>query len=162
MDPWAPKEKVPPRSTNPSSDAAMKFSLAVLVVVLALAIGNESVSVVKREAPELEQITKYFQELSATLTRTTQEMVEKLKAHELAGQAQTYFEDGKAQLQPLAEKIQEQLKPLAANIEQQLKPLTESMQAQIKPLAESVQAQLEDLWKKVLDQTKALAPPPSQ
>ncbi|KAG5843040.1 type-4 ice-structuring protein LS-12-like [Anguilla rostrata] len=139
----------------------MKFSLvAALVVVLALAIGSESVSVVKREAPELEQLTQYFQDLSATLTRTTQDIMEKLKAHELTGQAQAYIEDGRAQLQPLAEKIQEQLKPLAANIEEQLKPLTDSVQAQIKPLADSVQAQLEELWKKVLEQTKALAPAP--
>ncbi|KAG7457579.1 hypothetical protein MATL_G00228730 [Megalops atlanticus] len=136
----------------------MKFSLvAALVVVLALALGSESVSVVKREAPEVEKLTQYFQDLSAMLTRTTQDLVEKLKAHELAGQAQAYIEDGKTQLQPLAEKIQEQLKPLASNIEETLKPLAESVQAQIKPMADTVQAQLEDIWQKLLDQTKALS-----
>ncbi|KAG9335694.1 hypothetical protein AGOR_G00044160 [Albula goreensis] len=125
----------------------MKVSV-VVALVFALALGSEAVSVVKREAPELEKLTQYFQDLSATLTRTTQDIVEKLKAHELTGQAQAYIEEGKTQLQPLAEKIQEQLKPLS-----------ESMQAQIKPLADSVQAQLEELWKQVMEQTKALAAP---
>ncbi|KAJ8273764.1 hypothetical protein GJAV_G00105270 [Gymnothorax javanicus] len=133
----------------------MKFSIvAALVVVLALAIGSESVSLVKREAPELEKLTKYFQDLSETVSRTTQEMVEKMKAHELTGQAQTYFESGKAQLQPIADKIQEQL--------QQLKPLTESMQSQVQPLAESLHAQFQALWQQVMDQVKALPAPASQ
>ncbi|XP_061112195.1 type-4 ice-structuring protein-like [Conger conger] len=130
----------------------MKFSLvAALVVVLALAIGSESVSVVKREAPEMDKVTEYLNELSATLTRTTQDLVEKLNAQELAGQAQS-----------MAAKVQEQLKPLATEIEDKLKPLAESMQAKLKPMADALQAQIQDLWKAVQEQTKALAAPPAQ
>ncbi|KAJ8372477.1 hypothetical protein AAFF_G00289220 [Aldrovandia affinis] len=137
-----------PVKVSPVQSAAMKFSLiAALLVVLALAHGSESVSVVKREAPDLEKLTKYFQDLSETLTRTTQEIVEKLKNHELTGQAHAYIEEGKAQLTPLTERIQEQLTPL-----------TESMQAQIKPLADSVQTQLQEIWKMIVDQAKAVAP----
>nr|WJN62212.1 type-4 ice-structuring protein LS-12-like protein [Conger myriaster] len=130
----------------------MKFSLvAALVVVLALAIGSESVSVVKREAPEMDKVSQYLQELSASLTRTTQELVEKLNAQELAGQAQS-----------LVEKVQEKLKPLATDIEDKLRPLATSMQAQLQPLADSLQAQIQNLWKTVQEQTKALAAPPAQ
>nr|XP_006643008.1 PREDICTED: type-4 ice-structuring protein LS-12-like [Lepisosteus oculatus] len=145
----------------------MKFFLvSALAVVLALTHGTEALSLVKREAPpslpDFERLTKYFQDLSATLTSGTQDLVEKLKAQELTNKAQAYLEDSKAQLQPLAENIQAQLKPLVDNIEEQLRPLTDNLQSQLKPLAENAQVQLLELWKKFLDQAKALAPAPQQ
>ncbi|KAL2080133.1 hypothetical protein ACEWY4_023926 [Coilia grayii] len=132
--------------------SVMKVVLVAVLVVLALSHGS-----VNADAnADIERLTQYFQDLSAKLTSTTQELVEAIKTHELTAQAQTYLQDGKAQLEPLAEKIQSQIKPLAANVEEQLKPLAESVQAQLKPLADSVQAQMEDLFKKILEQTKAI------
>uniref|UniRef100_A0AAZ3PJ05 Type-4 ice-structuring protein LS-12-like n=1 Tax=Oncorhynchus tshawytscha TaxID=74940 RepID=A0AAZ3PJ05_ONCTS len=125
----------------------MKFSLAALVVVLALAhvilwlpIGSQAA-----QSPEVEKLAQYFQDLSAQLTSTTQELVQKM-------QSETFVEDGKAQLQ----QIQAQLAPLADNMQAQLKPLAENMQAQLKPLVDNFQAQMEDLFRKVMDQTKSL------
>ncbi|XP_048849832.1 type-4 ice-structuring protein LS-12-like [Brienomyrus brachyistius] len=133
----------------------MKFSLIAVLVVFALAQG-ESLSLVKRDTPEIERLTKYFQDLSDMLSKTAEGLMEKVNTQQLAGQAQTYFEDGKAQLQPFADRVQEQLKPLASNIEDQLKPLADSVQAQLKPLADTVQTQLEDIWQQVMQHTKAL------
>ncbi|KAG9345273.1 hypothetical protein JZ751_009819 [Albula glossodonta] len=125
----------------------MKFSLvAALVVVLALSQGSDSASLVKREAPvDVETVIKYFQELSDLLTKTTQDLVEKVKAHELTEKANAYIEEGRAQLQPMSDQIQEQLKPL-----------TDSVQTQLKPLTDSIQPQLEDIWKILIDASKAL------
>ncbi|CAB1320838.1 unnamed protein product [Coregonus sp. 'balchen'] len=120
--------------------AAMKFSLAALVVLLALAHGSQAA-----QSPEVEKLAQYFQDLSAQLTSTTQELMQKI-------QSETFVEDGKAQLQ----QIQAQLAPLADNMQTQLKPLAENMQAQLKPLVDNFQAQMEDLFRKLMDQTKSL------
>ncbi|XP_018601087.1 type-4 ice-structuring protein-like [Scleropages formosus] len=124
----------------------MKFSLiAALVVVLALAQASESRFLTKREAPELEQLVKNLQDMSSTFSKIAEDLVEKLKTHELTGQAQTYLEDGKAQLQPLAEKVQEHLKPLA-----------DSMQGHLKPLTDTWQTHMDELWKQIVEHTKSL------
>nr|XP_029537387.1 type-4 ice-structuring protein LS-12-like [Oncorhynchus nerka] len=151
----------------------MKFSIVAALVVV-LAIGCESSSLVKRDIPaEIETLTKYFQDA-----------IEKVKSHELISQAQGYLEEGKTQITPLtdkiqehaekiqehAEKIQEQMKsfvsdieeqvrPMADNLQAQFMPLVDKMQAQFKPLADDLQAQMEQLFQTVVDQTKALLPP---
>ncbi|XP_038822261.1 type-4 ice-structuring protein-like [Salvelinus namaycush] len=107
----------------------MKFSLAALVVVLALAHFNQAA-----QSPEVETLAQYFQDLSAQRTSTTQELVQKI-------QSETFVEDGKAQLQ---------------QIQAQLKPLAENMQAQLKSLVDNFQAQMEDILRKLMDQTKSL------
>uniref|UniRef100_A0AAY5KYQ7 Antifreeze protein type IV n=1 Tax=Esox lucius TaxID=8010 RepID=A0AAY5KYQ7_ESOLU len=111
----------------PNSET-MKVFLATIVVVLALAHGSQA------QSTQVEELTKYFQDLSAMVTSTTEQLVQKM-------QAETFMEDGKAQLQ----QIQAQLNPLADNV-----------QAQLKPLVDNVQAQMEELFRKVLDQTKAI------
>ncbi|KAJ7991398.1 hypothetical protein DPEC_G00283410 [Dallia pectoralis] len=118
----------------------MKVFLATLVVVLALAHGSQA------QSAQVEELAQYFRDLSAKLTATTDQLVQSMKA-------ETYIEDGKAQLQ----QIQDQLTPLADNVQAQLKPLADNMQAQLKPLVDNVQAQMEELFRKVLDHTKALA-----
>ncbi|MBN3295023.1 type-4 ice-structuring protein LS-12 [Amia ocellicauda] len=139
----------------------MKFSLfAAFVVVLALTHGSDASYL--RDEPaktDLETLTKYFQDLSALISSTTQDIVDKVKAQELADKAQAYLQDGKAQLQPLADNLQAQLKPLVDNLEEQLKPMADNLQAQVKPVTDNLQAQLVDFWQKILDQAKALAPP---
>ncbi|XP_042280736.1 type-4 ice-structuring protein LS-12-like [Thunnus albacares] len=153
----------------------MKFSLvAALVVVLAVAHGTESVSLVKRDVQaEVDKITKLINDMSTSITSATQEMVEKVKALEVTNTAQTYMEDSRAQIQPLVEKVQaeaaklqEQVKPFIANIEDQIKPLTDNFNAQVKPLTDNFHAQvkpltdiMEKFFKQVMDQTKALLPP---
>ncbi|KAK6327560.1 hypothetical protein J4Q44_G00032050 [Coregonus suidteri] len=127
-------------ATQVPYSAAMKFSLAALVVLLALAHGSQAA-----QSPEVEKLAQYFQDLSAQLTSTTQELMQKI-------QSETFVEDGKAQLQ----QIQAQLAPLADNMQTQLKPLAENMQAQLKPLVDNFQAQMEDLFRKLMDQTKSL------
>ncbi|XP_076006666.1 type-4 ice-structuring protein-like [Genypterus blacodes] len=153
----------------------MKFSLvAVLVVVLAVAHGTESVSLVKRDVEsDLDRITKFINDMSVTLNSATQEMVEKVKAMEVANTAQTYMEDSRAKIQPLvdqvqaeATKLQEQVKPFIANIEDQIRPVTENLNTQLKPMTDKVHAQvkpltdmIENFFQQVMDQTKALMPP---
>ncbi|XP_065154898.1 uncharacterized protein [Paramisgurnus dabryanus] len=128
----------------------MKFSL-IAVLVVALAIGSESASLVKRDASaELEKIAKYFQDLVDNLKN--------VEAPEMANKAKAYFEESRAQFQPMVEKLQEQLKPLS-NIEDQIKPLAASVQAQVAPLSELVQSQVDDMLKFVVEKTKAIMPP---
>nr|XP_046158149.1 type-4 ice-structuring protein LS-12-like [Oncorhynchus gorbuscha] len=137
----------------------MKFSIVAALVVV-LAIGCESSSLVKRDIPaEIETLNKYFQDA-----------IEKVKSHELISQAQGYLEEGKTQITPLTDKIQEQMKSFVSDIEEQVRPmadklqaqfmpLVDQMQAQFKPLADDLQAQMEQLFQTVVDQTKALLPP---
>ncbi|XP_056617768.1 type-4 ice-structuring protein LS-12-like isoform X1 [Triplophysa dalaica] len=130
-----------------NTTATMKVSLIALLVV-ALAIGSESVSLVKREAPaEFETIAKYFQDLADTF-----------KAPEMANKAMAYFEERKAQFQPMVEKLQEQLKPFS-NIEEHIKPLAASVQSQVSPLSDMVQAQVQDMIKFLAEKTKEILPP---
>merc|ERR1711976_276048 len=158
------------RSENPRSkgwscsSAAMKFSLvAALVVVLAVAHGTQAVSLVKRDAQsDLDQITKLINDMSASITSATQDMVEKVKTMEVANQAQNYMEDSRAKIQPLVDKVQaeaaklqEQVKPFITNIEDQIRPLTDNFNAQVKPLTDM----MEKFFQQVMDQTKALVPP---
>merc|ERR1712035_224911 len=146
------------------SSAAMKFSLvAALVVVLAVAHGAEAVSLVKRDVQaEVDRITKVINDMSASITAATQEMVEKVKALEVTNTAQTYMETSRAQIQPLVDRVQaeaatlqEQLKPLIANIGAQVGPMTDKLHSQVKPLTDMV----EKLFQQVMDETKALLPP---
>ncbi|XP_070768720.1 type-4 ice-structuring protein LS-12-like [Enoplosus armatus] len=153
----------------------MKFSLvAALVVVLAVAHGTEAGSLVKRDVQsEVDRITKIINDMSASITTATQDLVEKVKALEVTNTAQTYMEDSRVQIQPLvdkfqaeAAKLQEQVKPYIANIEEQIKPLTDNFNTQVKPLTDNFHAQvkplsdmMEKFFQQVMDQTKALLPP---
>ncbi|XP_072572184.1 type-4 ice-structuring protein-like [Paramormyrops kingsleyae] len=133
----------------------MKFPITA-IMLLALIHGSESFTVAKRDvSADVDKLTKYVQDLSTIVTSVTRELVEKVKNHELTGKAQTYLEQGKVHLQPLADKLQENLKPLTSSIEKTLKPLTDSVQAQVEPLIESV---MEEMWKKVMNRVKALLP----
>merc|ERR1712035_259341 len=128
------------------SSAAMKFSLvAALVVVLAVAHGTEAVSLVKRDIQsEVDRITTIINDMSASITAATRDMVEKVKALEVTNTAQTYMEDSRAKIQPLTDNFNAQVKPLTDNFHAQVKPLTDMM---------------ENFFKQVMDQTKALLPP---
>ncbi|XP_022046149.1 type-4 ice-structuring protein-like [Acanthochromis polyacanthus] len=142
----------------------MKSSLvAAIIVVLAVAHGSEAGSLVKRDVQaDVDKITKLIDEMSASFTTATQDMVEKVKALEVTSKAQTYMEDSKTKIQPLLEKfqaeatkLQEQVKPFIASIEDQMKPLTENFNAQVRPLTDM----MEKFFETVKDQTKALMPP---
>ncbi|XP_016319786.1 type-4 ice-structuring protein LS-12-like [Sinocyclocheilus anshuiensis] len=129
----------------------MKFFL-IAVLVVALAIGSESASLVKKDAPaELEKIAKYFQDLVDNLKN--------VEGPELVNKANAYFEQTRAQFQPMVEKFHEQLKPISSNIEDHIKPLAASVQAQVAPLAGIVQTHVEDVLKFVADKSKAILPP---
>uniref|UniRef100_A0A8D3E1Z2 Antifreeze protein type IV n=1 Tax=Scophthalmus maximus TaxID=52904 RepID=A0A8D3E1Z2_SCOMX len=142
----------------------MKFSLvAALVVFECASAGSEAGSLVKRDVQaEVDKITKLIRDMSATFTRETQDIVEKVKALEVTNSAQTYMEASKAQIQPLVDKVQaeatrmqEQLKPFLANIEDQLKPLGDNVNVHVKPLTDMMAS----FFQQVVDQTKALLPP---
>ncbi|XP_020500141.2 antifreeze protein type IV [Labrus bergylta] len=153
----------------------MKFSLvAALVVVLAVAHGSDAGSLVKRDVQaDVDKITGLINDMSASLTATTQELVDQVKALDVTNTAQTYMENSKAKLQPLVEKaqaeaakMQEQIKPFIASMEEQMKPLTDAFDIQVKPLTDNIQEQvkpltdmLEKFLQQVMDQTKALMPP---
>ncbi|XP_030250844.1 antifreeze protein type IV [Sparus aurata] len=153
----------------------MKFSLvAALVVVLAVAHGTEAGSLVKRDVKsEVDRIAKVINDMSASITTATKDLVEKVKALEVTNTAQTYVEDSRAKILPLVEKVQaeaaklqEQVKPFISNIEEQIKPVTDNFNAQVKPLTDNFQGQvkpltdlIEKLFQQVMDQTKALLPP---
>ncbi|XP_062343101.1 type-4 ice-structuring protein LS-12-like [Osmerus eperlanus] len=130
----------------------MKFSLiAAVLVVLAFANGSQSA-----EAPELDKLKQYFEDITSQLVSATKDLSDKINAQEMAGQAQTFLQEGRTQLEPLAAQIQEQLKPLSANIEEHLKPLGENLKAQLKPMVDNFQTQMEDMLRKLMDQAKAI------
>uniref|UniRef100_A0A665UDP8 Antifreeze protein type IV n=2 Tax=Echeneis naucrates TaxID=173247 RepID=A0A665UDP8_ECHNA len=131
-------------------------------------------SLVKRDVQsDVDRITKLIKDMSTSITTATHDMVEKVRALEMANTAQTYVEDSRARIQPLVEKVQaeatklqEQVKPYITNIEEQMKPLTENLNAQVKPLTDNFHAQvkpltdlMENLFKQMMEQTKALLPP---
>nr|XP_020500141.1 type-4 ice-structuring protein LS-12-like [Labrus bergylta] len=142
----------------------MKFSLvAALVVVLAVAHGSDAGSLVKRDVQaDVDKITGLINDMSASLTATTQELVDQVKALDVTNTAQTYMENSKAKLQPLVEKaqaeaakMQEQIKPFIASMEEQMKPLTDAFDIQVKPLTDNIQEQvkpLTDMLEKFLQQ----------
>ncbi|XP_053302455.1 type-4 ice-structuring protein [Pleuronectes platessa] len=123
----------------------MKFSLIAAVVLLALAQGSFA-----QDAADLEQVGQYFEELK---NKMTADVTAFLSSQDLAGQAQTFVEDRKTQLEPLATQIQEQLKTAAAKLEEHMKPLAENVQ----PMVENFQKQMEDLLKRLMDQTRSVA-----
>ncbi|XP_072537660.1 apolipoprotein A-II-like [Salminus brasiliensis] len=126
----------------------MKFALIAALVVV-LAIGSESASLVKREVPEeLQKVGQYFQGLVDALKT--------VEGPELANMAKSYVEQSRSQIQPMIEKLQEQLK--LSNIDDQIKPLAASLQAQIAPYTDLVQTQVEDALRFMVDQTKAIMP----
>ncbi|KAL1022492.1 hypothetical protein UPYG_G00028430 [Umbra pygmaea] len=161
--------------------AIMKFSLVTALIVV-LAIGCESVSLVKRDIPaEIETLTKYVQDAlenvkTHQLVSQAQEYLEESKsqiapltdriqehADKIQEQMQPYFTDIEGKVRPLAENIQAQMSPISENVQAKLGPLTENIQAQIesfqakmKPLAEDLQLQMEKLYQSVVDQTKAI------
>ncbi|XP_054478416.1 type-4 ice-structuring protein LS-12-like [Anoplopoma fimbria] len=146
----------------------MKFSIiAALVVVLAVAHGTEAKSVVKRDAQsDMDKFAKLISEMSASITSTTQDMVEKVKALEVTNTAQTYVVDSMSKIQTLAERVQaeatnlqEQAKPYIGNIEEHIRPMTENF----KTLTDNLQAQVKTLtdmmprfFQQVMDQIKEL------
>ncbi|XP_069571132.1 type-4 ice-structuring protein-like [Brachyistius frenatus] len=129
----------------------MKFSIvAALVVVLAITNGSEAGSLVKREVQaEVDKITQLFNDMSASITSTTQDMVEKMKTMEMGNTAQTYMANGKAKLQPLMEKLQAE----AAKLQEQVQPLIGNIEVK------SLTDMMEKFFQQVMDQTKALMPP---
>ncbi|XP_071401405.1 type-4 ice-structuring protein LS-12-like [Centroberyx affinis] len=127
----------------------MKFSLiAALVVVLALAQGSLSA-----EVPDLESIGQYFEDMKNKLT---QELTDNIRVQEMANQAQTFLEDKRTQLEPVATQFQDQMRTVAATVEEQFKPLAENMQAQVQPLVDDFQKQMQDILQKLMDRAKAI------
>ncbi|XP_040923831.1 type-4 ice-structuring protein LS-12 isoform X2 [Betta splendens] len=127
----------------------MKFSLvAALVVVLAVARA-EAAALVKRDAQF--DMDKFISEMSASFTSATEEIVEKMKSFDMSNAAQTYVEDGKAQIQPLVEKVQAE----AAKLQQQVKPFVTNIEGQVKPLTDV----MEKFLQQAMAQAKSLLPP---
>ncbi|AWP21593.1 putative type-4 ice-structuring protein-like [Scophthalmus maximus] len=122
----------------------MKFTLIAAVVVLALAQGSFA-----QDAADLEKLGQFFEDLK---NKITLEVTELIQSQDLANQAQTYMEDRKTQLEPLAAQVQEQLRTAAAKMEEHVKPLTDNMQ----PMVEKLQKQLEALFQGLTDQARAI------
>merc|ERR1712002_218814 len=133
---------------SPLQTSAMKFSLIAAIVVLALAQGSLSA-----EVPDLERIGQYFEEMKNKLT---QELTDTIRVQELAQQAQTFIQDQKTQLEPVASQFQEQLKSVAATLEEQFKPLAANAQAQFQPMINDFNKQMQDILQRVMDQAKAI------
>ncbi|XP_070702856.1 type-4 ice-structuring protein LS-12-like [Pempheris klunzingeri] len=126
----------------------MKFSLIAAVVVLALAQGSFA-----QDVTDLEKLGKYFEDMK---TKIAQDLTEIIRTQDLATQAQTFIEDRKTQIEPLAAQFQEQLRTVASSVEQQIKPLTADVQAQIQPMVQQFQKQVEDLFQRVMGQARAI------
>lgn len=127
----------------------MKYSLIATIVVLALAQGSFA-----QEATDVEKITQYFEEMKDKMAK---ELTAIVSNQDLSSQAQTFLQDQKTQLEPLAAQIEEQLKSASATVEKQILPLAENVKAQIEPMIANFQTQMEELFKKLTDQTKAIA-----
>uniref|UniRef100_A0A7N8YBB3 Antifreeze protein type IV n=1 Tax=Mastacembelus armatus TaxID=205130 RepID=A0A7N8YBB3_9TELE len=115
--------------------AAMKFYLIAVVAVLALAQGSFA-----QDVADFERIGQYLEELK---NKMTQELSEIIRNPDLTNQAQTFLQDKKTQLQPLASQIQDQLKTVATNVEEQIMPLAVNMQAHLQPIVDTLQKQME-------------------
>ncbi|XP_044027161.1 type-4 ice-structuring protein LS-12-like [Siniperca chuatsi] len=126
----------------------MKFSLIAAVVVLALAQGSFA-----QDVADLERLGQYFEEMKNKMTLDLTEMIQN---QDLANQAQTFMEDKKTQLEPLAAQIQEQLKTVATNVEEHIKPLAANVQAQIQPMVDNFQKQVEAIFQKLTEQARAV------
>uniref|UniRef100_A0A8C7Y7Z1 Antifreeze protein type IV n=1 Tax=Oryzias sinensis TaxID=183150 RepID=A0A8C7Y7Z1_9TELE len=149
----------------------MAFScVAALLVVLAVTHGCEAVSLVRRDAPsDVDKLTQLIENMSASITAATQEMVDKMKALEMTGTAQAYMEDSRAKIQPLVEqvqaeatKLQEQVKPYISNIEEHIRPLTDNFNSHVKPLTDNFHEQvkpLTDMMEKLFQQEILLTKP---
>ncbi|XP_070778364.1 type-4 ice-structuring protein LS-12-like [Enoplosus armatus] len=122
----------------------MKFSLIAAVVVLALAQGSFA-----QDVADLERLGQYFEEMK---NKMTQELTEIIRNQDLTNQAQTFMEDKKTQLEPLAAQIQEQLRTAAANMEEQIRPLAANVQAQMQPLMDNFQKQVEAILQRLTQQ----------
>ncbi|CAN9514155.1 unnamed protein product [Ophioblennius macclurei] len=131
----------------------MKFSLvAAIVALLAVAHGPEARTLMRRDVQsDIDQITKIFNDMSASLTSTTQDLVEKMKAMEVTNTAQTYYQDGKAQIQPLVDQFQAE----AVKLQEQMKPLADNLSAQV----QTFNYMMEKWFQEVVDQTKVLMHP---
>ncbi|XP_068180721.1 antifreeze protein type IV [Antennarius striatus] len=128
----------------------MKVSLVFLL--LAVAYGTEAMSVERRDIQAgVDRITKLVQDISASLTDTTKDMMEKMKTSEVASTAQNYMEGSKARVQPLVEKVQAG----AARLQAQLRPLIANVNAHVKPLTDMV----ETFFQQMMKHTQALMPP---
>ncbi|XP_024114121.1 type-4 ice-structuring protein LS-12 isoform X1 [Oryzias melastigma] len=133
--------------------------------------GCDAVSLVRRDAPsDVDKLTQLIENMSASITAATQEMVDKMKALEMTSTAHAY---SRTKIQPLVEqvqaeaaKLQEQVKPYISNIEEHIRPLTDNFNSHVKPLTDNFHQQvkpltdmMEKLFQQVVDQSKALLPP---
>uniref|UniRef100_A0A3B4XNG6 Type-4 ice-structuring protein LS-12-like n=2 Tax=Seriola lalandi dorsalis TaxID=1841481 RepID=A0A3B4XNG6_SERLL len=128
--------------------AAMKFSLIAAVVLLALAQGSFA-----QDVSDLEKLGQYLEELK---NKMTLELTEIIRNQDLTNQAQTFLEDKKTQLEPLASQLQDQLRTAAASVEEQIKPLAVNMQAQIQPMVDNFQKQMEALIQRMTENAQPI------
>ncbi|CAG5885189.1 type-4 ice-structuring protein-like [Menidia menidia] len=126
----------------------MKFFLLAAVALLALAHGS-----VAQDAADLQKLSQYLDEMKA---KVAQDLGQILGNPDLAGQAQTFLEENKKKLEPLAAQVQEQLKSATSNMDETLRPLAEQMQAQVQPMIEDFQKQMEGIFQKLTQQAKAI------
>merc|ERR1711980_62975 len=123
---------------------AMKLSLIVAVVVLALAQGSFA-----QDVTDFERLTQYFEEMK---NRMTQEPTDLIRNQDLQTQAQNI----QTQLEPLVAKVQEQMRTAATNVEEQLKPMATNVHTQMQPVLESFQKQVESIMQTLTEQAKAI------
>ncbi|XP_072227074.1 type-4 ice-structuring protein-like [Leuresthes tenuis] len=126
----------------------MKFSLIAAVVLLALAHGSFA-----KDATDLGKLSAYFEEIKAKLTGDLSQV---LSNPDLSSQAQTFLDDNKKMLEPLAAQVQDQLKSVAATMDDKLGPLAESMQEQVQPMIVDLQRKVEDLFRRITEEAKAI------
>ncbi|XP_023267880.1 type-4 ice-structuring protein LS-12-like [Seriola lalandi dorsalis] len=126
----------------------MKFSLIAAVVLLALAQGSFA-----QDVSDLEKLGQYLEELK---NKMTLELTEIIRNQDLTNQAQTFLEDKKTQLEPLASQLQDQLRTAAASVEEQIKPLAVNMQAQIQPMVDNFQKQMEALIQRMTENAQPI------
>ncbi|KAM4539650.1 type-4 ice-structuring protein-like [Odontesthes bonariensis] len=126
----------------------MKFSLIAAVVLLALAHGSFA-----QDAADLDKLSAYFEEIKAKMT---QDLSQILSNQDLASQAQTFLDDNKKTLEPLAAQVHDQLKSVATSMDDKLRPLAERMQGEFQPMIETFQKQVEDLFQRMTEQGKAI------
>merc|ERR1712035_200253 len=124
---------------------AMKVSLIVAVVVLALAQGSFA-----QDATDFERLTQYFEEMK---NRMTQELTDFVRNQDLQSQAQNI----QTQLEPLVAKIQDQMRTAAAGVEEQIKPMAAHVQTQMQPVLDNFQKQVETILQTLTEPAKAIS-----
>ncbi|MEE6491623.1 hypothetical protein FKM82_016303 [Ascaphus truei] len=82
------------------------------LAVLLIAVSGLEAGVVKREVPNRDQLTQMFQSWAEIIKSSTQDWVSKVQTQDLQTQVGAYYEQTKAQVEPIMAELEKCLKDI--------------------------------------------------